>query len=215
MATYKRIDGDYVITTINSADNMEINTHTLQINGNLVVSGNLTYIEVNELTVDDPFITVAANNTGNIANALFPNQGLVTQTSANTFAGIRFNNALLTWEISPGVDADGDAITPYAAIGTAAAGAPGGNVGDIQFKGGANNFSGNSVFKIDPSQGSVTLLGHLVLGNLGAVPATVANTAILYANTPGAADSGVYVSSPAVQDELVSRTRAIAFGLIF
>ena len=37
MTTYKRIDGDYNITTINSNDNVNVTTNTLNIYGNLDV----------------------------------------------------------------------------------------------------------------------------------------------------------------------------------
>ena len=72
MATYKRIDGDYNITTLSSDDNVTITTHTVIINGNLDVQGNVTYIETTDLIVDDPFILLAANNTGSGSGALFP-----------------------------------------------------------------------------------------------------------------------------------------------
>ena len=88
MATYKRIDGDYNITTLSSDDNVTITTHTVIINGNLDVQGNVTYIETTDLIVDDPFILLAANNTGSGSGALFPEQGVVTQTGNVTFAGI-------------------------------------------------------------------------------------------------------------------------------
>jgi hypothetical protein len=215
MPTYKRIDGDYVITTINSDDYMVFNTHTLEVNGNLNVRGNLTYIEVTELKVDDPFITVAANNSGVIANAIFQNQGLVAQTSSNTFAGIRFNNATEEWEISPSVNGNGDPITPYQAIGTAAAGAPGGNVGDIQFKNSGNTFGGNASFNFDVANSQVSLQGALVLGNLGTPPAVTANAVSVYSAEPGSGDSGVYVRASNVNDELVSRSAAIVYALIF
>ena len=68
MATYKRIDGDYAITTLNSADNVTITTHTLEVVGNLDVSGNLTYINVTELNIQDPFILLNASNTGTYAH---------------------------------------------------------------------------------------------------------------------------------------------------
>lgn len=215
MPTYKRIDGDYVITTINSNDYMVVNTHTLEVNGNLNVRGNLTYIEVTELKVDDPFITVAANNSGVIANALFQNQGLVAQTSANTFAGLRFNNPTEEWEISANVAANGAPITPYQALATSAATAPGGNVGDIQFKNSGNTFSGNAAFNFDEANASVSLQGLLVLGNVGAAPTATANAATLYNAAEGSGGTGVYVKSTTVDDELVSKSAAIVFAIIF
>jgi hypothetical protein len=215
MATYKRIDGDYNITTINSSDNVVVTTHTLTVNGNLNVKGELTYIEVTELKVDDPFILVAANNAGSFGSPTYPDQGLVTQTSANTFAGIRFDNANSAWQISPSVDANGAPITAYANI---AAGSgvtdPGGPNNSVQFNNGGV-FGGDADYSFDAANVRVTLNGAQNYGNIGTAPSAVANTVSVYHNAQGSGGTGLYVKSPIVEDELVSKTKAIVFGIIF
>lgn len=140
MATYKNTNGDYVITVNDGLGNLIVNanfamtgdtaTYVLgnaftitapatTIQGNLNVVGNLTYIDVQDLRVEDPFITVAGNNLGNISAATFPNQGLVAQTSADTFAGLRFNNANLAWQISSDTFVSGAPLNnEYANIAT-------------------------------------------------------------------------------------------------
>ena len=55
MNTKKRIDGDYTIETINGGDRVIINTTAVAVTGNLEVSGNLTYINTEQLDVKDPF----------------------------------------------------------------------------------------------------------------------------------------------------------------
>lgn len=214
MATYKRIDGDYRITTVNSADTVTVETHTMEVVGNLNVRGNITYIETSELKVDDPFITVAANNTGSGNTALFPDQGLVAQTGTASFAGLRFNNDTSEWQISPSVTADGSPITAYQTIGTAAAGSPGGSTADIQFNAGGNTFGGNAAFQYDAANTRVQLQGPLLLGNIGTAPTAVANQVAVYHNQESFGGSGLFVKSATVEDELVSRARAIAFSLI-
>ena len=59
MNTKKRIDGDYTIETINGGDRVIINTTAVAVTGNLEVSGNLTYINTEQLDVKDPFILTA------------------------------------------------------------------------------------------------------------------------------------------------------------
>jgi hypothetical protein len=46
-------------------------------------------------------------------------------------------------------------------------------------------------------------------------PATTPNVAALYNKQVGSGGTGVYVISSAVNDELVSKTKAIVFGIIF
>lgn len=215
MATYKRIDGDYNITTIGSNDNVAVTTHTLTVNGNLNVKGELTYIEVTELKVDDPFILVAANNAGTFGSPTFPDQGLVTQTSSSTFAGIRFDNSTASWQISPSVYANGAPITAYANIAQGSGVTdPGGPNNSVQFNDGGV-FGGDSDFAFDAANVRVTLNGVQTYGNIGTAPTAVGNTVSVYHNAQGSGGTGLYVKSPIVEDELVSKTKAIVFGIIF
>ena len=214
MATYKRVEGDYNIISVEDNDNVIIDTHTVKVYGNLDVVGNVTYIETNELTVDDPFITVAGNNNGTLGTAQFQEQGLVAQTSGNTFAGLRFNNGTLTWQISPSVTAAGAPISAYTDIGTAAAGSVGGPLYSIQYHDAGNVFGGSAYYSVDYANSRVTLNGDQVFGNIGTAPTAVANSVAMYHNEIGSGGTGLYVKSAAVEDELVSKTKAIVFALI-
>ena len=214
MPTQKRIDGDYVITTINPSDDVVVNTNTMVINGNLDVVGNLTYIETTELKVDDPFITVAANNTGTLGTATFQEQGLVTQTSANTFAGLRFNNSTQTWQISPSVDANGAPLSAYVTLDTGGSGTPGAPSTSIQFNDGGT-FAGNAALTFDVANAAVVLQGHQVFGNIGTAPAAVANSVAVFHNVVAEGDTGLYVTSAAGTQELISKQRAVFYALIF
>ena len=208
MATYKRIDGDYAITTLNSADNVTITTHTLEVVGNLDVSGNLTYINVTELNIQDPFILLNASNTGSYAS----NSGVLTHTSVSTFAGIRYNATATQWEISSSTDTTGLSGT-WSAIATGNATVGGANT-EVQFNDGGS-FGGNANLTIDKATSKLTVLGHLVLGNIGTTPSSTANAAALYNKAVGSGGTGVYVKSSTVDDELVSKSAAIVFAIIF
>lgn len=214
MPTYKRIDGDYTITTVNPADVVTIDAHTTQVVGNLNVVGNLTYIDVTDLRVEDPFITVAANNSGSGNTALFTSQGLVAQTGTGTYAGIRFNNFSSTWQISPNVDFRGDPITAYTPISTTTT-LPGGPLNSLQYKAGNATFNGDSALLFDAANSQITLQGHMVFGNIGAAPTATANSVAIYNDQTGSGGTGLFVKSSTVEDELVSRNRAVVFGLIF
>jgi hypothetical protein len=208
MATYKRIDGDYAITTLNSADNVTITTHTLEVVGNLDVSGNLTYINVTELNIQDPFILLNASNTGSYAS----NSGVLTHTAASTFAGIRYNATATQWEISSSTDTTGLSGT-WSAIATGNATVGGANT-EVQFNDGGS-FGGNANLTFDKAVSKLTVLGQMVLGNIGTTPSSTANAAALYNNVEGSGGTGVYVKSSTVDDELVSKSAAIVFAIIF
>ena len=205
MATHKRVDGTYYIETINNIDNVEITTHTVKVFGNLDVQGNITYIDTTELDITDPFITLAANNTG-----VYSNVGILTQKTSGpaTYASLRFNTTTGTWQISP----DNVTFSDIAAGNTSTT--PGGVNTAIQFNS-AGAFGGNVNYLFDPANAKVTLQGHQVFGNIATAPAAVANSVAVFHNAEGSGGTGLYVKSPSVEDELVSKSKAIVFAIIF
>lgn len=202
MATVKTTSGDYTITVANGLG-------LLTINADLDVVGNITYIDSSELKVTDPFITVAANNNGAIQS-----MGLVAQKTTTTFAGLRFNTVSGDWEISDSVDANGAPISAYVTIASGnVGGTPGAPVNSVQFNN-AGVFGGNSKFTFDSANTKVGITGQLVLGNIASTPTATANSAALYNNTEGAGGTGVYVRSTTVDDELISKRKALAYSLV-
>ena len=205
MATYKDISGDWTIT-------VDGGVGTIYVNGNLDVSGNITY--VSEIAVNDAFIAVAANNDGSVTS-----MGLIATKLANTnYAGLRFNTITSEWEVSPSVYGNGAPITPYSTIFTGSGNAfVAGADTEIQFnQGGAFGASGNLTF--DYSNNKLTVQGYEVFGNIGATPTAPSNAVALYNQAAGTGGTGLYVigTSPAINnDELVSVTKARLMAIIY
>ena len=207
MATYKRIDGDYTIFSINAGDDVIVDTNTLRVLGNLDVEGNLTYINVTELNVKDPFIVLNSSNTGSYPS----NSGVLTHTAVSTFAGIRYDATAGQWELSSSTDATGLTGT-WSPISTG--GAIGGANTDVQFND-AGVFGGNSNFTFDKATSKVTITGQMVLGNINTTPVATSNAVALYNKGQGSGATGVYARSATVNDELISQLQAKKFALIF
>ena len=196
---YKNTSSDYTITVNNGVG-------TFTINANTVFNGNVTYSV--PATTTFAFLTVAANNSGNITD-----MGLLAQKGPSTFAGLRFDTTANTWQISNAVNADGSAITSYANIGTSSL-AVGGSNTQVQFnQNSALGASANLIF--DYANNILALQGVEVLGNIGTSPSVPSNAVALYNNTIGGGGTGVYVLSSSVDDELVSKSKAIVYGIIF
>jgi hypothetical protein len=213
MNTKKRIDGDYYIETINDGDRVIIQTTAMAVTGNLEVSGNLTYINTEELDVKDPFIMLNSSNTSTYG----ANSGILTHKSASTYAGIRYNNNTTKWELSTSTGTTGETGT-WTEIGTAAAGAVAGANTQIQFNNsGSFGASANMTFT-DTSQlnltGNVNISTGLQLKDTAA-PGAVTNTTVLHGGTEGIGGTGVYFVDGTTTDELVSKSKAIVFGIIF
>ena len=160
---------------------------TIYVDGNLDVAGNITY--VSDIAVNDAFIIVAANNTGTVTS-----MGLVATRVANTsFAGLRYDATANAWQISTSVSANGAPVAAYANIATGTA---------------------NLTFDKSINQLTITA-GSQRLGNIGAAPAAVANSAVLYNQAPDLGASGVYARTSSTQDELITAVRARLFSIIF
>ena len=200
MTTYKNTSGDYTITGDNGLGIFTVNYANTVFNGNLTYTGNLT-------TVDD-FITVAANNTGVITD-----MGLLAQANTTHFAGLRFNTTANVWQISSSVYSNGAPVTAYANIATGHATVAGANT-NIQFNS-SGNFGGTANLTFDQATNKLTIQGHEAFGNIGTTPALVSNSVVVYNKAVGSGGTGLYVVSASVDDELVSKSKAIVFGIIF
>jgi hypothetical protein len=201
MSTFKNTSGDLTLTGDAGFATLTINYANTVFNGSLTYTGNLT-------TVDD-FIVVAANNTGTVTE-----MGLLGQTGPTTFAGLRFNTVANAWQISTSVTSAGAPIVSYSNILTAGtpAVASGSNT-QVQFnQGGVFGASANLTF--DYAANKLTLSGHQAFANT-ATPANVANAVALYSNAVGSGGTGLYFTSSSANDELVSKSKAIVFGIIF
>jgi hypothetical protein len=208
MTTYKRIDGDFYIQTISPPQQkVYIDTDTT-VSGNLVVQGNLTYINVTELNVTDPFILVNASNTATYSS----NSGLLTHKTSSDYAGIRYNRNSNSWEISTSTSSSG--ITgSWSAIASAGSIAAGANT-EIQYNNGGA-LGANAAFKFDYATSRLTINGTTALGYSSVPPTSVANTATMVANIPGSGGTGIYFNNNSNQDELISKSKAIVFSIIF
>jgi hypothetical protein len=209
MTTYKRIDGDFYIQTIDPpTQKVYIDTDTT-VTGNLTVQGNLTYINVDELNITDPFILLNASNTASYA----ANSGVLTHITSNTFAGIRYSDDSGQWEIISSTSSSGETGT-WVPIATGNTVVPGGNNTAVQFNDNGT-FGGNAAFAFDYATSRLTINGTTAIGYKSIPPATVANSATLVANIPGSGGTGIYFNNDSNQDELISKSKAIVFSIIF
>lgn len=198
MSSYKNVNTDYTLTCNDGNGVFTINAQT-------VFNGNVIYT-VPAVTVS-PFLTVASNNTGNITD-----MGLLAQTGPTTYAGLRFDVASNAWQISSQVYSNGAPISTYLSIPTGNALVGGSNT-QIQFNDG-NSLGASANLTFNKATQTLTLKGPQVLGNT-ATPSIPSNAVAMYSNAVGGGGTGVFVLSSSVNDELVSKSKAIVYGIIF
>lgn len=201
MTVYKNTNSDYTIT-------VDGGTGTFTINANLDVVGNITYIDSTELQVQDPFITLNNSNTGTYV----ANSGILTHTSLNTYAGIRYNKTDLRWEISDSTNVTGTSGS-WSTISTGNATVSAPNAA-VQFNDNGA-FGGSLNLLFDTATASLNLIGYQVYGNLSSTPSYTGNGVALYNQTIGSGGTGLYVKNSVVNDELVSKSAAIVYSIIF
>ena len=201
MSTYKNVNDNYTITCADGLGVFTVNAANIRLNGNITTTGSNTVVY--------DFITVAANNTGAITD-----MGLLGQTGPTTFAGLRFDTQANTWQISSSVTSLGAPVAAYANILTTSSSAvAAGSNTQVQFNQGGV-FGANANLTYDYANSQLTLNGYQVLGNT-ATPPNVANSVALYSNVVGSGGTGLYFTSSSAHDELVSKSKAIVYGIIF
>lgn len=196
MTSFKTVNTDYTLTCNDGAGSFTVNAQT-------VFLGNVTYT-VPAVSIA-PFITVAANNTG-----LYSTMGLIGQTSANTYAGLRFNTTNSRWEVSNNVTSTGVAISAYTDVIQSPYGPP----GTVQISGLTGQFVGSPTLSFDPVSNSLILNGsqyfeYTSQGNI------VANTVSLYSNVASSGQTGLYFASTENTGELISESKAKLYSIIF
>jgi len=196
--SYKTVNGDYTLTC-NDGDGI------FTVNAQALFTGNVTYTV--PATTVAAFTTVAANNTGAITDG-----GLLMQTGPTTFAGIRFDVTSNTWQISSSVNSLGVPVASYANIATGSATAGGANT-QLQFNDNSS-FGGTANLTFNTTNNRLFLSGFQAFANT-ATPANVANAVAVYSNVIGGGGTGLYFTSTSANDELVSKGKAIVYGIIF
>jgi hypothetical protein len=201
MSTYKNTSGDLTLTGNNGLATLTVNYANVIFNGNITQTGNLSTV--------DTFIVVAANNTGTITD-----MGMLAQTGPTTFAGLRFDTTANAWQVSNSTTINGVPIASYSNILTAATGisAAGSNT-QVQFNNNGS-FGASATLTFDYTTGKLSLNGFQAFANV-ATPANVANSVVLYSNVVGSGGTGLYFTSASANDELVSKSKAIVYGIIF
>lgn len=219
MSVTKRIStGDYNLTTAAAAANVVVTTDTFKIFGNLFVQGNSTIINVANISTADPTITLNSN----VVVPFQGNSGIeINRGIGYSKPALFWNETASSWQTVTNI-AD---ISTYANIGTGAGtGTVGTGVathlpfyatsGDTVVDAGANlTWNGANLLTVT---GNVQT-GGLRFANTAGAPTAVTGNIALSGNTTGGSvgGTGIYFNNNVESDELVSKTKAVAYSIIF
>lgn len=204
MATVKRTNSNYVISTpLDTGSNITLSTDMVYIPGNLTVLGSTTSVSTTDTEIKDNLLRLNVGETGSGVTLGFSGIGIHRGLLANV--ALIWNEVLTKWQVT----SDG---TNFANIQTSTTGTTA-VVDDLNPALGGNlNTNGKTIYA---NVGNINFSGNIQLNNTEVAPSLVANATVVYASTPAAGTSGVYVvNGLAANEELVTKTRAFGFSLI-
>jgi hypothetical protein len=200
MATVKKLNSSYTIDTTD-----------VVITGNLTVAGTYDTQTVTNTNIKDKTLTLNVGESGSgVSPAGAGTAGLIIDRGDLDNVELRWNDATDTWQIT----SDG---STYANIVSSITGglALTSVVDDLSPELGGNlDVKGFSIFTSNVAT-NITFAGNLQLNNTLVAPTLVANATVVYADTPQAGTSGVYViNGAAANQELITKARSFGFSLL-
>ena len=217
MSLNKRIKGDYTIESVDSGDKIIVHqAGGITIDGDLTVLGTQTSVDSNDTNILDNTIVLNSGESGNGVTA--GTSGIEIDRGGFTNVGIRYNEGSDQWEAT-------DDGTIWYPLSTGSGGSGLNNVvedltpqlgGDLDVNGfsitSASN--GDIVMQADGT-GQILINQELSLQEQLTDETPVAGYNKIYAKVAEGGGSGLFVANNATVDELVSRKKAIVFGIIF
>lgn len=209
MSTIKRITGDYTISA----------TGNVNIAGNLFVSGTTTTVNSTDTEIADRLITLNKGESGAGVTGVYSGVEIDRGTSDNV--AVRWNESSSVWELTV------DGTTYYSIITSATVPSAGlGNIvddttpqlgGDLDVNGQAITSASNGDVVITTDGTGLLKLNKVVsIQDQASAPTSTTGYNKLYSSaTQTGGGSGLYFVNNSTSDELVSRTKALAYSLIF
>ena len=213
MSQTKRIGGAY---TISASGGMTIDNQ-LTVTGNLTVTGTTNSVETTNTRIKDRIVTYNDGESGagvtgqfsgievdrgSTANALLVFDESDDKFKISTDGGSSFNRLLTT--STTGLTEVVDDTTPQL----------GGDL-DVNGKNIISASTNEDIQLIPSGTGSVTIEGTLKLNDQGSTPSAKTGSTLLYGGTAAGGGTGVFFVDGSTNDELVSKSKAIVYGLIF
>ena len=206
MTVYKRANSDFVITNKDTyLANTTIATHTLFVDGNLLVGGNTTMVYKTDMNVTDNMIVLNSGETGSGVTLDYAGIEVDRGLLANT--ALRWNEIVDRWQISI------DGITYGNLVTSSGSGAFQIEIDTAPILGGP--LQTNAYPILSGNSYPVTFDSNLAIKNTATAPSTIAGYNVVYSQTPNSGGSGLYVTNTTIQNkELATQRRSIVYSLV-
>lgn len=206
MAAVKSLNSNYTITNKSTPlANVIVATHTMFVEGNLLVGGNTTQISKTELNISDNTITV---NKGEIGSGVtLGTAGLEVDRGSAANVAILWNESFDKWTITT----DG---TTFANISTSTGAGAVSIVDDLTPTLGGNlNVLARSIYSSNVDV--IKFDDNLAVSTTSVNPAAISNYNIITAKSPEAGGSGLYTTNTTNSTREIPTTRkSIVYSLV-
>ena len=206
MPAVKVLNGNYTITNKStSLANVIVATHTMFVDGNLLVGGNTTQITKTELSISDNTITLNKGEIG--AGVTLGTAGIEVDRGSVANVSILWNESIDRWTLTT----DG---TTFANISTSTGSGSISVVDDPSPALGGNlNVYARSIYSSNTA--IIKFDNNLAISTTTINPSAISNYNILYAKTPESGGSGLYTTNTNNSAREVASTRkAIVYSLV-
>jgi len=226
MSVTKRIDGDYNIIALNQTPNNDdtgfatvfIDTNLVNIDGDLQVNGQATFIQKEDVEISDNIIILNKGETGSGVTTTF--SGIEIDRGSANKADLLYNDVLDQWTVDLG-----DTIRKNVLVALPSQGPALHNiVEDLTPQlGGSldvNNFpinatANNDIILSTSGTGLIEVNGPLLLSGTASPGPVSANEALLVTGTDTGGGTKIHFENDTDTGELISKRKAIVFALIF
>lgn len=192
MAAVKKLNTSYTIDTTD-----------VIITGNLTVQGSQTAIQTTNTTLKDNIIVLNDGEVG--AGVTLGTAGISVARGSLANVALRWNEATDKWQITN----DG---TTYLNLISSSTGLTAVIDDTAPALGGNLNTNG---YTLSSNVGNLKFDGNIQINNTLVAPTAVTGATVVYAATPSAGASGVFVvNGEAVNEELITKKRAFAFSIL-
>jgi hypothetical protein len=207
MAAVKSLNSNYTITNkATPLANVIVATHTMFVDGNLLVGGNTTQVTKTDLFVSDNLITINKGEVG--TGVTLGRAGIEVDRGLAANVQLIYNEAIQKWQIT------NDGTTYYTIVSSSSTTGLTAVVDDpAPLLGGNLDVLSRTIFSSNVNV--VKFDNNLAISTTTVNPAAISNYNIVYAKTPSTGGSGLFVTNTTNSNrELASTKKAIVYSLV-
>jgi len=214
MAHFKRVHSDYSIVAVTSGSTITLQADDVVVNGNLTVSGTATEVASTNTTITDNVIVLNKDEAG--AGVTLGTSGLEIERGSSTNARLVFDESDDTWKVDVGTGSLVAIVTGSGGISDVVDDTTPQLGGDLDTNDQSIVTLSNKDVIIAPNGTGTLRLDNTELAlDIVSDPSSKAGYNLIYHKAEGSGGSGVYFKTSSTTDELVSKSKAIVFSIIF